>query len=125
MQVEGVPEVVDGVLVLAARLEDLAKSEVLQPGVLVGRLGVERAVGEFESVVEVLQVEENPRQVEQYVRVVWTQGQRFAEAFHRLLCVAFDAPEVADLVVDLWRLRLLQKFRSQSKQPEYFNKINV
>lgn len=95
----------------SSHLEYLPESEVLLPGVAVRRLELERAPRQVRGVVEVLEDEEDAGEVEQHLGVVGRDGERPAEALDRPLRVALDAPEVADLVVQLHRLGFLQQSR--------------
>ena len=58
------------------------------------------AFGKIDSICVIFEVEENPCQVEQQVRVVGREREGFAETLYGQLCVAFDSPEVANLVED-------------------------
>ena len=90
-----------GFVVMSVSFEDLAQREVLEPRVLFRRLHLERPPRQEDGVVEVLQVEEDSREVEQDVRVVRGDGESFTEALDRYLRVALDSPEVPYLVEDL------------------------
>lgn len=94
-------EVIGRVSSSAARAVYLGQREMLKPRVLLGVPGRQRAFGQLECVVVLAQVEENSRQVQQSVRIVWSEKQRSAETLDRTLRVALDSPVVADLVVDL------------------------
>lgn len=96
-------------LVVAVRLEDLAEREVLLPGALIARPRLQRAPRQIDGVVQVLQGEKDAGEVEQHLGVVRRHGEGAAEALDCLLRVAFDAPEVADLAVELHRFRLLKR----------------
>lgn len=55
------------------------------------------------GIVQILHVKENACQIQQYIRIGGHYGQRFTETFDGLPCVAFDAPKVANLIVQLHR----------------------
>ena len=61
---------------------------------------MEGALGQEDGVLEVLEVEEDPREVEEEVGMVGGDGEGLAEALDGQLGVAFDPPVVAYLVQD-------------------------
>ena len=102
-------EVEGCLLVLLQGLVDLAEGEVLEPRVLLLRgFHVEGPLGQEDGVFQVLEVEEDPGEVEEEVRVVGGDGEGLAEALDGELRVAFDSPVVAYLVQDRERLWILQ-----------------
>ena len=72
-----------------------------------------------------MEVEEDTGKIEQNVRIVWRQRQRTTETFDRTLRVTFDSPEVADLIVDLWRLGFLEVIQVENtvKRHKTMNKV--
>lgn len=93
------PQVQAGFLVVPVRLENLPQSEVLLPGALIRRLHFQAAPSQVYRIVQVLQREQDPREVQEHFRVVRGDGQRSSETLDRSPGVAFDPPEVPDLVV--------------------------
>ena len=112
-------EVERGLLVLLQRLVHLPQGEVLQPGVLLlGGLHVEGPLGEEYGVFEVLEVEEDPGEVEEEVGVVLRDGEGLAEALDGQLRVPFDPPVVAYLVQHgqrIWVLKEKAKKKNHKK----------
>ena len=54
-------------MVFQCYLEYLPQREVLKPGVLVGRLHLQRSPGEENGVIEVLQVKQHARQIQEHL----------------------------------------------------------
>ena len=82
---------------------------MLLPCILIGRLNLKRSSSKEYGIIQVLEVEEDPGQVEQDLRIVWRHGQSSPEALNAGLGVTFDSPEVGYLVVNfntLWFLTL-------------------
>ena len=82
---------------------------MLLPCILVGWLNLQGPPGQEDRVVQVLQVEQHPRQVQQDLRVIWRHGEGPPETLDRRLRVALYTPEVGDLIINfhgLWFLPL-------------------
>lgn len=95
-------------LIVSVRFEDLPESEVLLPRTLDRIEHLQRPPRQVNGVVQILQGEQDPGQVQEHVRIVWGYGQRSSEAFDRFFRVTFYAPELTDLVVQLHRLWFLE-----------------
>ena len=75
--------------------------KMLLPSILVRRLDFKRASCQKNGVVQILKVEQDSRQIEKDLSIVWGDGEGPTETFNRRLGVAFDSPEVGNLVVNL------------------------
>lgn len=99
--------------------ENLSESEIMLPGAFVAWLHFKRPPGEVDSIIEILQREKHPCKVKEDFGIVRRNGKCSAKTFDSLLCIAFYAPKVSYLIVELYRLRFL-KWRSKYVLSNYF-----